>query len=65
MRRYAYPDRRRRRGNPPLPKAALGRKVQDGYCGAWTYEAYLITDDYGVRCDPRFGTPCRDYTKEN
>lgn len=62
MRRLSYPGKRR--GNPPHPMAGRGRKVQDGYTGAWTYENNLVTDDYGVRCDPKFGTPCVDHTKE-
>ena len=37
-------------------KGEHGRKVKDQRSGFWTYEAFLVTDDYGVEVDTRRST---------
>lgn len=48
-RTFRYP------GNPPVMggKRWRGKKVQDEVTGFWTYEDYLVTDDYGDKVDGR------------
>jgi len=55
-----WPRMRIRYKRNPAPNRRLGRwlgpKCTDDVSGAWTYDAYRVTDLAGNRVDPRQGT---------